>query len=115
MKVYLASIATSEYPIERKVYKSLGNSLEYIYDNLKSLSAEFIDGCDFFDRNYVQEYFTEEFFAQFNGRMNCKSAYGEFSIIKISDSKYQFVFVPLLSIQLQNPFIVCELEILELL
>ena len=115
MKVYLASIATSEYPIERKVYKSLGNSLEYIYDNLKSLSAEFIDGCDFFDRNYVQEYFTEEFFTQFNGKMNCKSAYGEFSIIKMSDSKYQFVFVPLLSMQLQNPFIVCELEILELL
>ena len=115
MKIYLASIATSEYPIERKVYKSLGNSLEYIYDNLKSLSAEFIEGCDFFDRKYVQEYFTEEFFTQFNGRMNCKSAYGEFSIIKMSDSKYQFVFVPLLSIQLQNPFIVCELEILELL
>lgn len=115
MKVYLASIATSEYPIERKVYKSLGNSLEYIYDNLKSLSAEFIEGCDFFDRNYVQEYFTEEFFDQFNGRMNCKSAYGEFSIIKMNDSKYQFVFVPLLSIQLQNPFVVCELEILELL
>ncbi len=115
MKVYLASIATSEYPIERKVYKSLGNSLEYIYDNLKSLSVEFIEGCDFFDRNYVQEYFTEEFFTQFNGKMNCKSAYGEFSIIKMSDSKYQFVFMPLLSMQLQNPFIVCELEILELL
>jgi hypothetical protein len=115
MNIYLESIATSEYEIENKAYKNICDSLIYIYDSLKSLSAEFIEGCDFFDRNYVQEYFTEKFFAQFNGRMNCKSAYGEFSIIKMSDSKYQFVFVPLLSIQLQNPFIVCELEILELL
>lgn len=115
MKIYLASIATSEYDIENRVYKNICNSLEYIYDNLKSLSAEFIKGCDFFDRNYVQEYFTKEFFTKFNGRMNCKSAYGEFSIIKMNDNKYQFLFVPLLSIQLQNPFIVCELEILELL
>ncbi len=115
MKIYLASIATSEYEIENRAYKNICDSLKYIYDSLKSLSAEFIEGCDFFDRKYVQEYFTEKFFTQFNGRMNCKSAYGEFSIIKMNDSKYQFVFVPLLSIQLQNPFIVCELEILELL
>lgn len=115
MNIYLVSIATSEYEIENRAYKNICDSLKYIYDSLKSLSTEFIYGCDFFDRNYVQEYFTEEFFAQFNGRMNCKSAYGEFSIVKMNDSKYQFVFVPLLSMQLQNPFIVCELEILELL
>lgn len=115
MNIYLASIATSEYEIENRAYKNICDSLLYIYDSLKSLSSEFIEGCDFFDRKYVREYFTEEFFAQFNGRMNCKSEYGEFSIIKMSNSKYQFVFVPLLSMQLQNPFIVCELEILELL
>jgi hypothetical protein len=115
MNIYLASIATSEYEIENRAYKNICDSLLYIYDSLKSLSSEIIKGCDFFDRKYVREYFTEEFFAQFNGRMNCKSACGEFSIIKMSNSKYQFVFVPLLSMQLQNPFIVCELEILELL
>ena len=47
--------------------------------------------------------------------MNCKSAYGEFYIEKISDTKYQFVFAPLLITDVQNTFIVCELEILELL
>jgi hypothetical protein len=118
MKIYLASIATSEYPIERKVYKSLGNSLKYIYDNLKSLSMKCIDGCDFFDRDYVQQYFTEDFFTQFGSgskKMNCNSTYGEFFIEKMSDSKYMFVFTPFISMRLQNPFIVCELEILELL
>lgn len=115
MDIYLVSTATNICDFGNRVYANFDDSLKYIYDSLKSLSAEFIEGCDFFDRNYVQEYFTEEFFAQFNGRMNCKSAYGEFSIIKMNDSKYQFVFVPLLSTQLQNPFVVCELEILELL
>ena len=118
MKIYLASIATSEYPIERKVYKNLGNSLKYIYDNLKSLSMKCIDGCDFFDRDYVQQCFTEDFFAQFGSgskKMNCNSTYGEFFIEKMSDSKYMFVFTPFISMRLQNPFIVCELEILDLL
>ena len=67
MKIYLASIATSEYEIENRAYKNICDSLMYIYDSLKSLSAEFIEGCEFFDRKYVQEYFTEEFFTQFNG------------------------------------------------
>ena len=118
MKIYLASISTSEYAIERKAYKTIGDSLKYIYDNLRSLSIEFIDGCDFFDREYVQNYFTEDFFTQFcsgSKKMNCCSVYGEFFIEKIDDSKYQFVFVPLLSMTLQNPFVVCELDILELL
>ena len=66
MKVYLASLATNNYEIENRVYKTLGNSLKYIYDNLKVLSVTSIPDCDFFDREYVQKYFTEEYYESFN-------------------------------------------------
>lgn len=115
MNIYLTSIATNHCELGNRTYKSLDSSLKHIYNNLKALSSEYICDCAFFDREYVQEYFTEEFFSKFNGRMNCKSAYGEFYIEKISDTKYQFVFAPLLITDVQNTFIVCELEILELL
>lgn len=119
LKIYLASISTSEYAIERKAYSNIGSSLKYIYDNLKekALSIECINGCDFFDREYVKNYFTEEFFYQFinnDKKLTCRSSYGEFFIERINDSKYQFVFAPP-PICPQNQFIVCELDLLDLI
>ena len=110
MKVYLTSLATNNYELENKIYKTFGNSLKYIYDNLKALSVESINDCDFFDREYIQKYFTEEYYENFN-RVNCKSSYGEFVIQKKSSNKYQFIFIPIN----QECFFVCELETLELL
>jgi hypothetical protein len=110
MKVYLASLATNNYELENRVYKNFNHSIEYIYENLKSLSIESIKDSDFFDRDYIQKYFTKEYFDNFKNVV-CKSVYGEFFIKKIKSNKYQFVFSPVN----QDYFFVCELEILELL
>ena len=114
MKVYLASIATSIQEIDTKVYETFENSLKYIYDSLKSLVSEEVEDCDFFDRDYIQKYFTENCFGDKFCRVNCRSSYGEFIIEKVKDDKYQFVFSPISSKRI-NYFIVCELQILELL
>lgn len=116
MKVYLASIATSIQEIDTKVYETFEKSLKYIYDSLKSLvSEQMVDyDFDFFDRDYIQKYFTEDCFEDKFCRVNCRSSYGEFIIEKVKDDKYQFVFSPISS-KLINYFIVCELQILELL
>lgn len=114
MKVYLASIATSLQEIDTKVYETFENSLKYIYDSLKSLVSEEVEDCDFFDRDYIQKYFTEDCFGNKFCRVNCRTSYGEFIIEKVKDDKYQFVFSPISSKHI-NYFIVCELEILELL
>lgn len=110
MKVFLASLATNNYELENRVYKTLGNSLKFIYDNLKAMSVISIPDCDFFDREYVQKYFTEEYYESFK-KVNSHSTYGEFVINKVKDNKYQFVFVPIK----QDYYFVCELEMLELL
>lgn len=116
MKVYLSSIATSLQEIDTKVYETFEKSLKYIYDSLKKLVSEEIDDCvcDFFDRDYIQEYFTKDFFVDKFCRVNCRSSYGEFIIDKVGEDKYQFVFSPISSKRI-NYFIVCELQILELL
>ena len=105
MKVYLASLSTNNYELENKLYKTLPNSLKYIYDNLKSLSIELEKDCDFFDREYVQKCFTEEYFENFIN-MNCRSIYGEFTIKIVNRNKYQFIFKP----TNKDWFFVCELE-----
>lgn len=110
MKIYLVSLATNNYELENRVYKSFSNSLEYIYESLKSLSIESVKECDFFDRDFVQNYFKEEYFDRYIN-VNCKSVYGEFIKNKVRDNKYQFVFSPIN----QDNFFVCELEILELM
>ena len=117
--IYLVEIATNncEKDSENRAYKSLGSALECIYDNLRYFPLdEYEDGCDLFDRDYVKNYFTEEFFNRFS-RVNCHSTYGELVINEIKDSKYQFVFLPagVPTSQQDDFFIVCELEILELL
>lgn len=109
MKIYLASLSTNNYELENRVYKTLGNSLKYIYDNLKVLSVTSIPDCDFFDRDYIQKYFTKEYFDNFKNVV-CKSVYGEFFIKKVKSNKYQFVSSPVN----QDYFFVCELEILDL-
>jgi hypothetical protein len=114
MKVYLASIATSLQEIDTKVYETFENSLKYIYNSLKNLVSEEVEDCDFFDRDYIQKYFTEDCFGDKFCRVNCRSSYGEFIIEKVKDDKYQFVFSPISSKHI-NYFIVCELQILELL
>jgi len=116
MKVYLASIATSLQEIDTRVYETFEKSLNYIYDSLKKLVSEEIDDCvcDFFDRDYVQKYFNVDFFGQQFHRVVCKSIYGEFIIDKVGEDKYQFIFSPVSSKRI-NYFIVCELQILELL
>lgn len=114
MKVYLASIATSLQEIDTKVYETFEKSLKYIYDSLKSLVSEEIEDCDFFDRDYIQKYFIEDCFGDKFCRVNCRTSYGEFIIEKVKDDKYQFVFSPVSSKHI-NYFIVCELQILELL
>jgi hypothetical protein len=114
MKVYLASIATSLQEIDTKVYETFENSLKYIYNSLKNLVSEEVDDCDFFDRDYIQKYFTEDCFGDKFCRVNCRSSYGEFIIEKVKNDKYQFVFSPISS-KVINYFIVCELQILELL
>ena len=114
MTIYLASIATSLQEIDTKVYETFEKSLKYIYDSLKSLVSEEVEDCDFFDRDYIQKYFTEDCFVDKFCRVNCRSSYGEFIIEKVKDNKYQFVFCPVSSKRI-NYFIVCELEILELL
>ena len=115
MKVYVVSLATNNCELENRVYKSLYNSLKYIYDSLKSLSIESINDCDFFDRDYVQKYFKEEYFNQFN-MVNCKSVYGEFIVKKTRANKYQFIFKSgIFNPTNQDYFFVCELEILDLL
>lgn len=114
MKVYLASIATSLQEIDTKVYETFEKSLKYIYDSLKSLVSEEVKYCDFFDRDYIQKYFTEDYFGNNFCRVNCRSSYGEFIIDKVGEDKYQFIFNPVSS-KLINYFIVCELQILELL
>lgn len=116
MKVYLSSIATSLQDIDTRVYETFEKSLNYIYDNLKKLVSEEIDDCvcNFFDRDYVQKYFNVDFFGQQFHRVVCKSIYGEFIIDKVREDKYQFVFSPVSSNNI-NFFIVCELQILELL
>ena len=110
MKVYLASLATNNYELENRVYKTLDNSLKYIYENLKVLSIESVKDCDFFDREHIKEYFTEKYFDRYIN-VNCNSVYGEFIKKKVKDNKYQFVFAPVN----QDYFFVAELEILELL
>ena len=114
MKVYLASIATSLQEIDTKVYETFEKSLKYIYDSLKNLVSEEVEDCDFFDRDYIQKYFAEDCFGDKFCRVNCSSSYGEFIIEKVKDDKYQFVFSPISSKHI-NYFIVCELQILELL
>lgn len=114
MTIYLASIATSLCEIENRAYSNFSNSLEYIYNSLKSISSKEIDECayDFFERDSVQNYFTEDSFKKL-GKVNFRSTYGEFIIEKISDNKYQFVFYSKSSKKIDY-FIVCELEMLEL-
>ena len=114
MTIYLASIATSLCELENRAYSNFSNSLEYIYDSLKSLVSEEVENCDFFDRDYIQKYFTEDCFVDKFCRVNCRSSYGEFIIEKLKDDKYQFVFSPVSSKRI-NYFIVCELQILDLL
>jgi hypothetical protein len=114
MKVYLASIATSLQEIDTRVYETFEKSLVYIYDSLKNLVSEEIEDFDFFDRDYIQKYFTEDCFGDKFCRVNCRSSYGEFIIEKVKNDKYQFVFSPISSKHI-NYFIVCELQILELL
>ena len=118
MQIYLASISTDDCGIENRAYKSIGNALEYIYNSLKDLTSDIIEDCSFFDRDCVKNYFTEEFFNRFS-RVNCHSIYGELVINEVKDSKYQFVFIPskeyLKSDIRYDNFIVCELEMLELL
>lgn len=118
MQIHLASISTDNCEIENRAYKSVGNTLEYIYNSLKALTSDFIEDCDFFDRDYIKNYFTEEYFNRFS-KVNCHSIYGEFIIDKVKDSKYQFVFIPskeYLKADIRcDIFIVCELEMLELL
>lgn len=111
MKVYLASLATNNYELENAVYKTFQHALGYIYYHLKamSLSLESLKDCDFFDRDYIQKYFTKEYFDNFKNVV-CKSEYGEFFIKKEKNNKYQFVFSPVN----QDYFFVCELEILDL-
>jgi hypothetical protein len=110
MKVYVVSLATNNCELENRVYKSLCNSLKYIYDNLKSLSIESINDCDFFDKDFVQNYFKEEYFERYI-KINSKSIYGNFTKNKVRDNKYQFVFSPVN----KDYFFVAELEILDLL
>lgn len=121
MQIYLVEIATNncEKDSENRAYKSLGSALDCIYDNLRHFPLEeYEDGCDFFDRDYVKNYFTEEFFNRFS-RVNCHSTYGELVINEVKDNKYQFVFISskeyLKSDIRCDNFIVCELEYLELL
>jgi hypothetical protein len=116
--IYLASISTDNCGIENRAYKSIGNALEYIYNSLKKLTSDIIEDCSFFDRDYVKNYFTEEYFNRFS-KVNCHSIYGEHIIDKVKDNKYQFVFIPSrehLKCDIRKDiFIVCELEMLELL
>lgn len=120
MRIYLASTATNHSELENRAYKTFAHSLEYIYDCLKRLAKEYInaDDFDFFDRDYVRSYFTEDFFCN-SIRINCRSEFGEFIIEKANDIKYRFVFAPnhtvLKSTHPYDMFFVCELEILELL
>lgn len=118
MQIYLASISTDDCEIESRAYKNIGNSLEYIYNSLKELTSDFIEECSFFDRDYVKNYFTEEYFNRFS-KVNCHSIYGEFIVDKVKNNKFHFVFIPsrehLKSDIRSDIFIVCELEILELL
>ena len=110
MLIYLVSAATNNCELENKLYKTFNNSLGYIYNRLQSISLELEKDCDFFDRDYIQNYFTEEYFKRFNN-VNCRSVYGEFIIKKINNNKYQFVFIPVNN----DEFFVYELETLELL
>lgn len=110
--IYLAAVSTNQNTLESRAYKTFDHSLEYIYESLKNLAAEIVEGCDFFDRDYVQKYFTVDFFNHFN-RVNCRSACGEFIIERVNRSKYQFIFIPS-NIEYEY-FIVCELEIMDLL
>jgi hypothetical protein len=111
MNIYFTSISTNVLEIENRAYKNFGNALEFIYNNLKELTC-----CEFFHRDYIQKYFTTEFFDKF-AKVNCKSEYGEFVIEKVKDNRYQFVFIfyPSLLTEPIDFFIVCELEILELI
>jgi hypothetical protein len=125
MKIYLTTVEistiTSICEIEKRAYKNFTNSLENIYNNLKSIISKEIDdcACEFFNRDYVRKYFTEDFFKEHEEqfyRINFKSPNGEFYIKKINDNKYQFVFYPYdEKLKNINYLIVCELEILELL
>ena len=110
--IYLAAISTNQDILESRAYKTFEHSLEFIYDSLKALAAEVVDCYDFFDRDYIRNCFTVNFFTRFN-RVNCKSECGEFIVERVNRSKYQFVFIP--SNQEYEYFIVCELEIMDLL
>lgn len=119
MDIYLVSTATNNCDFGNRVYANFDDSLKYIHNKLKELILlEYTDGCDFFDRDYVQKFFTEEYFKQFIN-VNCRSQFGEFIVRKVEEKKYQFVFNPsfniIQSLQPYGHFIVCELEILELL
>ena len=118
MDIYLVSTATNNCDFGHRAYANFDDSLKYIHNKLKELILEYADECDFFDRDYVQKFFTEEYFKQFTN-VNCRSQFGEFIIRRIEDKKYQFVFSPsLMLIKSEQPygqFAVCELEILELL
>ena len=111
MLVYLTTSSTNSCELETRVYKTLNHSLENIYNNLKKLTIEYMPDGDFFDRDYVKKYFTEEFFNQFS-RIICRTEFGEFIVEKVKNNKYQYIFAP---IHTYDNFIVCELEILELL
>ena len=111
MIVYLTTSSTNTCELETSVYKNFKHSLENIYNNLKKLTIEYMSDSDFFDRDYVKKCFTEEFFKQYT-RVICRSEFGEFIVEKVKNNKYQYVFVP---IHTYDTFIVCELEILDLL
>jgi hypothetical protein len=109
MKVYLASISTSLQEIDTKVYETFEKSLKYIYDSLKSLVSEEFEDCDFFDRDYIQKYFTEYFlwinFVELIVGHHMENLLLK-SIEKVKDDKYQFVFSPVNLVQLvQNALI----------
>ena len=111
MLFYLTSISTNEYEIENRLYKNINSSLNYIYENLKSLTKEVMPECNFFDRDYVKQYFTD--CKILSTGVNCRTKDGEFSVNKVKDNKYMFLFKP--ANQDDLFFFVCELEILELL
>ena len=50
-------------------------------------SNDLSEDCDFFDRDYIQKYFTEDCFGDKFCRVNCRSSYGEFIIEKLKFDK----------------------------
>ena len=58
MDIYLVSTATNNCDFGNRAYANFDDSLKYIHNKLKELILEYADECDFFDRDYVQKFFT---------------------------------------------------------